>query len=148
MTGTTSEQAKTFEGRRTFDFLSFQEKMRSKKRRLFYFFALNMLGTVLAFYVLIAFFFLDGMQYIEKHGEYRNLSLEVDSGIPRDFWLFFIHCLCHSRCFLVQNSQLKDGGSIVASTWERGRLCLYAGLERAQALNVVKRCTGLGRGGA
>lgn len=140
MTGTTSEQAKAFEGRKTFDFLSFQEKMRSKKRRLFYFFALNMLGTVLAFYVLIAFFFLDGMRYIEKHGEYRNLSLEVDLWHPRGFLIvFFVIIFVILSVSWSRILQLKEGGSIVAiDLGARPLMPFTQDLNERKLLNVVE----------
>lgn len=140
MTGTTSEQAKTFEGRRTFDFLSFQEKMRSKKRRLFYFFALNMLGTVLAFYVVIAFFFLDGIRYIEKHGEYRNLSLEADLWHPKGFLIvFFVIIFVILSVSWSRILQLKDGGSIVAiDLGARPLMPFTQDLNERKLLNVVE----------
>lgn len=140
MTGTTSEQAKTFEGRRTFDFLSFQEKMRSKKRRLFYFFALNMLGTVLAFYVVIAFFFLDGIRYIEKHGEYRNLSLEANLWHPKGFLIvFFVIIFVILSVSWSRILQLKDGGSIVAiDLGARPLMPFTQDLNERKLLNVVE----------
>ena len=125
MSGTTPEQAKTVEGRETFDFPSFQEKIRSKKRRLFYYFALNMLGASLVLYVLIAFFFQDGMRYVEKHGGYRSLSLEVDLWNLKGFlsvFLFIAFVILFVSWSRIQ--QLKEGGAVVASTWEPDRLCL------------------------
>ncbi|MCK9315650.1 MAG: M48 family metalloprotease [Verrucomicrobia bacterium] len=114
--------------------------MRSKKRRLFYFFALNMLGTVLAFYVVIAFFFLDGIRYIEKHGEYRNLSLEVDLWHPKGFLVvFFVIIFVILAVSWSRILQLKDGGSIVAiDLGARPLMPFTQDLNERKLLNVVE----------
>ncbi len=114
--------------------------MRSKKRRLFYFFALNMLGTVLAFYVVIAFFFLDGIRYIEKHGEYRNLSLEADLWHPKGFLIvFFVIIFVILSVSWSRILQLKDGGSIVAiDLGARPLMPFTQDLNERKLLNVVE----------
>ena len=85
MTDATLQQEKE-QQRKTFDFLGTKESIRLKKRRLFYCFALNMLGAVLVFYLLIAFFFLDGMSLIEEFGSY---SLKTDLWHPKAFFITF-----------------------------------------------------------
>jgi Zn-dependent protease with chaperone function len=140
MSGTTPEQAKTVEGRETFDFPSFQEKIRSKKRRLFYYFALNMLGASSVLYVLIAFFFQDGMRYVEKHGGYRSLSLEVDLWNLKGFlsvFLFIAFVILFVSWSRIQ--QLKEGGAVVAiDLGARPLMPFTQDLNERKLLNVVE----------
>ncbi len=111
MTDATLQQEKE-QQRKTFDFLGTKESIRLKKRRLFYCFALNMLGAVLVFYLLIAFFFLDGMSLIEEFGSY---SLKTDLWHPKAFFITFgvLNFIILSVSWSKVN-EMKQGGAVVA----------------------------------